>query len=149
MLRNALVGDAKAIQKLVNRYASLGELLPLSINEVYEKILEFNIWAEQRSITGCCAMHPVWEDLSEIRSLAVYEEHRGKGIGRKLVENSIIKAKKMGFKRVFTLTYKTDFFSYLGFTVIEKEALPKKIWADCLKCIKFPECDEIALILDL
>jgi len=149
VLRNALIQDAKNIQLLVNSYATAGEMLHLSINEIYEKILEFKVYEVKPAIVGCCAMHPVWDDIAEIRSLAVAKGHEGRGIGRSLVEESILHAKRVGFRRLFTLTYKTAFFESLNFKIIDKDLLPKKVWSDCIKCIKFPNCDEISLILDL
>lgn len=149
MIRKALMSDAKAIQTLVNTYAKGGEMLPLSINDVYEKILEFVVWDEDGQLLGCCAIHPTWDDLAEIRSVAVNPESKKNGIGRALVERSIETAQILGIKKVFLLTYVPGFFAKLGFTEVEKEELPKKIWSDCLKCAKFPDCDEIAMMKSL
>ena len=146
MIRKALMSDAKAIQTLVNTYAKGGEMLPLSINEVYEKILEFVVWEEECVLLGCCAIHPTWEDLAEIRSVAVHPDSKKQGIGKALVEQCVGTAKNLGIKKVFLLTYVPGFFGKLGFSEVEKEQLPKKIWSDCLKCAKFPDCDEIAMI---
>jgi amino-acid N-acetyltransferase len=145
MIRKAVMADAKSIQNLVNSFASNGEMLPVSINEIYEKILEFVVWEEDGKILGCCAMHPTWENLAEIRSVAVSKEAGRKGIGKAIVETSIQKAVDIGINEIFLLTYVPGFFRKLGFEEIEKELLPKKIWSDCLKCAKFPDCDEIAM----
>jgi len=149
MIRKALMSDAKAIQTLVNTYAKDGEMLPLSINDIYEKILEFVVWDDGGELLGCCAIHPTWEDLAEIRSVAVNPNSKKNGIGRALVERSIETAQILGISKVFLLTYVPGFFGKLGFTEVEKEELPKKIWSDCLKCAKFPDCDEIAMIKKL
>lgn len=149
MIRKAVMADAKNIQNLVNTYAKGGEMLPLSINEIYEKILEFVVWEEDGVIVGCCAIHPTWDDLAEIRSVAVNPEVKKKGIGRALVEKSIESAVNLGITKIFLLTYVPEFFRKLGFTEVEKEMLPKKIWSDCLKCAKFPDCDEIAMMKQL
>lgn len=143
------MADAKNIQNLVNTYARNGEMLPLSINDVYEKILEFVVWEEDGEIIGCSALHPTWEDLAEIRSVAVKPDVKKKGVGRAVVENCIETAVRLGISKVFLLTYVPGFFSKLGFTIVEKEELPKKIWSDCLKCAKFPDCDEIAMMKSL
>jgi amino-acid N-acetyltransferase len=149
MIRAAQTEDAHRIQFLVNHFAAKGEMLTLSLNEIYEKIFEFLVWEEDDIVKGCCAIHPTWENLAEIRSLAVEESQVGKGIGKKLVIKCIEKAKKIGVNQVFALTYQVDFFKKLGFKEITKEELPQKIWTDCLKCVKFPNCDENAVIIDI
>jgi amino-acid N-acetyltransferase len=90
-----------------------------------------------------------WKDLAEIESLAVSEALQGKGLGRKLVEACLHEARGLGLDKVFTLTYVPEFFVKLGFYEVDKSCLPHKIWADCLKCPKFPDCDETALMLQL
>jgi amino-acid N-acetyltransferase len=149
MIRKAVMADAKNIQNLVNTYAKGGEMLPLSINEVYEKVLEFVVWEDNGTIVGCCAIHPTWDDLAEIRSVAVHPDVKKNGIGKALVERSIETAANLGITKVFLLTYVPEFFRKLGFSEVEKEMLPKKIWSDCLKCAKFPDCDEIAMMKQL
>jgi amino-acid N-acetyltransferase len=149
MIRVANFEDLLKIQELINTYASKGEMLSLGYNEIAERILEFVVWEENNKILGCCALHPSWEYLAEIRSLAVNETAKGKGIGRKLVEYCLDTAKHIKAKKVFALTYQVNFFKKLGFEIIEKEKLPQKIWSDCIKCIKFPNCDEIAVIMEM
>jgi len=146
MIRQAVMSDVKSIQKLVNSYAKQGEMLQLSLNEIYEKIFEFVVWEEEGLIRGCCALHPAWEDLAEIRSLAVDSTFHKKGVGKNLVEYCINRASEFGIKNIFALTYKPEFFKKLGFDEISKDQLPKKIWSDCLKCPMFPDCDEIAMM---
>ncbi|PLX69774.1 MAG: GNAT family N-acetyltransferase [Denitrovibrio sp.] len=146
MIRKAVMKDAKSIQNLVNSFAKDGEMLSLGINEIYEKILEFVVWEEDGVVVGCCALHPTWDDLAEIRSVAVNPTIGKRGIGKALVERSIETATMLGIDKVFLLTYVPGFFGKLGFTEVEKEELPKKIWSDCLKCTKFPDCDEIAMM---
>lgn len=149
MIRNALMADVKEIQTLVNTFAREGQMLTLSLNEIYERIFEFMVWEHEGRIIGCCALHPSWEDLAEIRSLAVDPNVQQSGIGRQLVEQQMERAKALGICKVFALTYKPGFFEKLGFRVLEKDQLPKKIWTDCLKCAKFPDCDEIAVIREM
>lgn len=139
------MADAKHIQSLINSFAKTGLMLPVSINEIYEKILEFIVWDEGGQILACCAMHPTWENLAEIRSVAVDQTCFKKGIGTAVVNAAMDKAREVGITDAFLLTYQPGFFAKLGFSELEKEHLPKKIWSDCLKCAKFPDCDEIAM----
>jgi amino-acid N-acetyltransferase len=98
---------------------------------------------------GCCALQICWEDLAEIRSLAVAPQHVGRGIGRALTETAMEDARSFGVSQVFTLTYRPDFFRRFGFQKIDRSDLPLKIWSDCMLCVKFPDCDETAMILNL
>ncbi len=149
MIRKARLTDVKAIHALVNGYALEGQLLPRSLNELYECIRDFYVWEEDGRIVGVCGLHVAWEDLAEVRSLAVAEPAAGRGIGRALVERCLDEARELAIPRVFALTYQEAFFSKLGFTEVDKQTLPQKIWADCLKCVKFPDCDETAMMLAL
>ena len=149
VIRKAKIKDVKAIHKLVNEFAKKEEMLPRSLNDIYEGLRDFIIYEKDGLIEGICALRILWEDLAEIRSLAVNPKYQRHGIGTKLVKRCIKEAKELGLKRVFALTYNLDFFKKLGFKEIDKSKLPQKIWGDCLKCPKFPECDEIALILYL
>ncbi|HAL87158.1 MAG TPA: N-acetyltransferase [Deferribacteraceae bacterium] len=149
MLRKATLADTRKIQKLVNSYASKGEMLPVSISEICERILEFIVWEENGELLGCCAMHPSWEDLVELRSIAVAEHVSRHGIGKAMVEKVMEMSRTIGAKKIFLLTYKAHFFAKFGFQEVEKDTLPKKIWSDCLKCAKFPDCDETAMVLEL
>ncbi len=149
MIRNAVMKDAPVIQKLVNKYAGKGEMLQISLNEIYEKIYEFIVYEENNNIKGVCAVHPTWNDTAEIRSLAVMEEYKRQKIGYTLVMKGIEKARTIGFTKVFALTYRKDFFEKCGFQVVDINSLPKKIWTDCLKCPKYPDCDETAVIIEI
>ena len=145
----ALITDAPEIQALVNDFAKLGGMIMLSKNDVYERIFEYLLYKDDDKLLGVCALHPTWADIAEIRSLAVDSCMQGQGIGKILVQAQLERAKEFGFTRVFTLTYKVEFFSKLGFKVISMDQLPKKSWTDCLKCIKYPECDETAMIIEI
>ena len=153
MIRKARISEAPAIRDLINRFAEQGQLLPLSLSEIYDRLRDFFVYIEDSNenpteIRGVCALHFIWEDLAEIRSLAVQKDFRKRGIGSQLVNACLKEAKTMEVKRVFCLTYKEEFFSLHGFRRIDKSELPHKVWADCLKCSKFPECTEIAMIYD-
>ena len=151
MIRKAKISDAKAIHKLLSAFSDRGEILPRSLNEIYDNLRDHIIYCqgEPESIVGACAIHVSWENLAEIRSLVVEEAFAKKGVGRALVESCLAEARELGISRVFVLTYKKDFFEKRGFSVIDKADLPHKIWADCLKCVKFPNCDEIAMIKEM
>jgi len=149
MLRKAKISDVKDIQKLLTNYASRGEMLSRSLSELYDAIRDFYIWEEDGRVIGASALHIVWEDLAEVRSVAVAEDAGRKGIGSQVVGACLEEAREIGLKRVFCLTYKPDFFAKFGFRVVDKSELPHKVWGDCIKCVKFPDCDEIAMILDL
>ncbi|OGP92680.1 MAG: GNAT family N-acetyltransferase [Deltaproteobacteria bacterium RBG_16_48_10] len=149
MIRKAELRDVKEVQRLIKLYSARGEMLPRSLSELYDNIRDFFVSLQNRKVVGICALHICWEDLAEIRSLAVEEKIRGKGIGAKLVEACLEESRTLGVKRVFALTYQPDFFVRLGFEKADKSVLPHKIWTDCLKCVKFPDCDEIAVIKEL
>lgn len=149
MLRKAKISDVKDIQKLLTNYASRGEMLSRSLSELYDSLRDFYIYEDQGKILGTSALHIVWEDLAEVRSVAVAEDAGRRGIGSQVVSACLEEARQLGLKRLFCLTYKPDFFAKFGFKVVDKSDLPHKVWGDCIKCVKFPDCDEIAMILDL
>jgi len=149
MLRKAQIKDVKPIQKLLTHFASRGDMLSRSLSELYEAIRDFFVIEEDGVILGTAALHIVWDDLAEVRSVAVAEEAGRKGIGSQVVQACIDEARALGLKRVFCLTYKPDFFARFGFRIVDKSELPHKVWGDCVKCVKFPDCDEIAMIMDL
>jgi len=150
-IRKAKITDVRDIQKLIEYSARKGEMLPRSLVELYDNLRDYYVIPEegQEAIIGTCAMHICWEDLAEIRSLVVKEEYRHRGIGSQLVEACLSEAISLGLYRIFALTYQPDFFRRHGFKVVDKATLPHKIWADCIKCVKFPECDEIAVLLEV
>lgn len=150
MIRKARMGDVKTIQKLVAEYARKGDMLPRSLSEIYENLRDYFVCMEDGGeIVGSAAIHIMWENLAEVRSVAVREDRMRRGVGTRLVEACISEAVVLGITRVFALTYRPEFFERLGFTRVDKAELPQKIWSDCLKCSKFPDCDEVALLADL
>lgn len=148
-IRKAKICDVKSIQTIINLHAKKEEMLPRALNDLYENVRDFFVAEEDDDIIGVCALRILWEDLAEIRSLAVKEGFQGKGIGSKLVKACIKEAEGLGIKRIFALTYQRDFFKKIGFKDISKRKLPQKIWGDCLRCPKFPDCDEHAVIITL
>jgi amino-acid N-acetyltransferase len=152
MLRKARIGDVKTIHRMINASAGNGEMLPRSLMDIYGNLRDFFICRDEKSeeILGICAMSIVWENLAEIRSLYVDERHRKKGIGRDLVDACVSEAITLELFRIFTLTYKHEFFRKLGFQDVDRSTLPEKIWSDCVRCSKYPDfCDEVAMILEL
>ncbi len=150
VIRKALIADVKAIHGLLMMAAMKGQLLPRALTYLYGHIRNFYVLeASDGTLVGCTALAPVWEDLAEVCSLVVREDLRGKGLGRRLVEACIRDSAELGIGRVFALTYQEKFFNRLGFVTVEKDVLPQKIWADCVHCPKYPDCDEFAVVYDL
>ena len=151
MIRKALISDVKNIQQLINSVAGEGVVLPRSLSELYDNLRDYSVYCHgtEETIYGTCAIHVCWENLAEIRSLVVRKDCGKRGVGKALVESCLAEAHTLGIRRVFVLTYKESFFEKLGFRTIDKSALPHKSWSDCLKCAKFPDCDEVAMEKEL
>lgn len=148
-IRKAKTSDVAEMQRLINSFADRGELLPRSLNQLYEDIRDFIVLEDEGRIVGTCALHVNWGDLAEVKSLTVDSHLQGQGMGRQLVEWCLAEAKELGISRVFALTYKPEFFRKLGFRIIDKSELPHKVWSECINCVKFPDCGEIAVARDL
>lgn len=150
-LRKARIEDVKAIHTLLMDSARGELLLPRSYTQLYAHLRDFFVLTsrESKEIKGCCALSITWENLAEIRSLVVHPDMQKQGWGRKLVEACLSEAVTLGVYNVFTLTYQSEFFGKMGFEIVSKDELPQKVWADCIHCPKFPECDEIAMKMEL
>jgi len=146
MIRKAKIKDIKKIQELINSFARQDIMLARSLNELYENIRDFWVVEKNGKIIGCAAMHISWDDLAEIKSVAVARKNHGKGIGRELVEACLKEAVDLGANKVFVLTYKPGYFKKFGFKRVKNATLPHKIWAECINCCKFPNCQETALL---
>ncbi len=151
MIRKARLKDVKDIHRLIAHFAKIGQVIPRPLGELYESVREFFVYEvlEKDLIAGACGLHIVWEDLGEIRSLVVSEEYQREGIGAELVRACLEEARELGLSRVFVLTVVPEFFQKLGFRLIEKSELPHKVWADCVRCPKFPDCDEVAMLYEI
>lgn len=151
MIRKATIKDIKNIYELLAGYGRKGELLSRPLSELYDHLRDFSICVDEdgNRITGCCALQICWENLAEIRSLAVHPEHLNKKIGSKLVKAILSEAKSLDITRIFALTYKPEFFKKYGFVQIDRSELPLKIWAECIICVKFPDCDETAMMKEI
>ncbi|MBI5118731.1 N-acetyltransferase [Candidatus Poribacteria bacterium] len=139
--------DVPTIRELISFYSQKGDMLPKALMEVYENLRDFFVFIDaDETVLGCCALHLFWADLAEVQSLAVREVNKRKGIGTALVQACINEARLLGISKVFTLTDKPVFFEKQGFEKIDRSLLPHKIWSACVKCVKFPDCDEVALV---
>jgi amino-acid N-acetyltransferase len=151
MIRKATIKDIKMIHGILQEYGRKGELLPRPLSVLYDHVRDFSVCIDDKEdkVIGCCALQFCWEDLAEIRSLAVHPDHLGKKIGSRLAEAALAEAKSYKIKKVFALTYRPGFFRKFGFEAIDRSELPLKIWADCIVCVKFPDCDEIAMMKEI
>ena len=148
IVQRATLGDVEEMHRLINYFASKELMLPKSRHHLYQYIRDFFVVKEDGVFAGCGALHILWSDLGEIRSLAVDEQFQGNGVGRKIVEALLWDAADLKLPQVFALTYQKAFFKRLGFVQVEKDTMPRKVWGECMDCPKFPNCDEIAVILD-
>ena len=151
MIRKATIKDIKTIHELLSEFGGKGELLPRPLSELFDHVRDFTVCIDEKSkaVVGCCALQICWEYLAEIRSLAVHPDYQGKKIGARLVDSALSEAKSFEVAKIFTLTYKPDFFKKFGFNQIDRAELPLKIWADCILCVKFPDCDETAMMMKI
>ncbi|MDV0446285.1 Amino-acid acetyltransferase [Methanosarcinaceae archaeon Ag5] len=149
MIRKAKMSDVYEIKALINSYATEGCMLPRSLDSLYTTIRDFMVFEENGHIIGCCGIHPDWEDLGEVVSFAVVRGRTRQGIGTELLDACIEDAKTVGMNRLFVLTSSPLFFERKGFTQIKKDELPWKIWADCVNCSKYPDCDSASLIMEI
>jgi len=145
----AKITDAPQIHRLVNYFADKGMMLPRPLSEIYENIRDYFIVKDDKQILACASLHVIWADLAEIKSVAVAEDRQGQGIGDSIIKACLIEARDIDIPTVFCLTYQPGFFERFGFTQLDKMELPQKVWTECYRCPKFPNCDEIALIYHL
>lgn len=148
-VEKAKIADVPQIHQLVNFFAERGEMLARPLSEIYEDLRDYFVVREGEKVLACAALHVSWADLSEIKGLAVAEELQKQGVGAQLVDACVEEARELGIPTVFALTYKPEFFEKLGFSRVDKMKLPRKVWTECYRCPKFPDCDEVALIYEL
>lgn len=148
-LRKAAMADVEYIRDLINAYAAQGLMLPKARSAIYENIREYILAEENGQVVGVGGLHILWHDLAEVRSLAVADGMRGKGVGRAIVAALEEEGRTLGVSRCFALTYQKDFFAGCGYTQVENKELPQKVWTECINCPKFPDCDEFAMVKDL
>ena len=148
-VEKAKISDVAQMHKLINYFADKDEMLARSLSEMYENIRDYFVVRQGERMIACAALHVNWLDLAEIKSLAVAEDSQRRGIGAQLVEACLNEAKELGIPTVFCLTYKPAFFEKFGFSQRDKMELPRKVWTECYRCPKFPNCDEVALVCQL
>lgn len=152
MIRRAHVADVPAFGKLINDAAEFGLMLPRSYESLYENLRDFHVAIDDTDrgrVVGVCGLGVVWANLAEIYALVVAPDQRGKGLGRRLAEHCVAEAEQLGVRKLMTLTYEQTFFEKLGFTVVDRQQLPLKVWSECVRCPKNQACDEIAMIREL
>lgn len=147
-MEKARIKDVPQIQKLINNFADKDQMLPRALSEIYENIRDFYIVHDKDKVVACVALHVSWADIAEVKSLAVEESMHNKGLGAQLIRACRQEAINLGIPRIFCLTYSPGFFEKQGFTQVDKAELPRKIWNECYRCAKFPNCDEVALVCD-
>ena len=148
-LEKARIRDVTQMHRLINHFADKGEMLARPLSELYENVRDYFVVRQGEQVIACAALRVSWSDLAEIKSLAVAEDSQRKGIGDRLIEACLEEAKKLGIPTVFCLTYKPALFEKRGFSQVDKMELPRKIWTECYRCPKFPDCDEVALTYQL
>jgi amino-acid N-acetyltransferase len=151
MIRKANINDVRSMHAILSHYADKGLLLGRSLSDLYAQLRDFIVVEDDTThdIVGTCSLRICWEDIAEIRSLAIREDFRGSDLGMAMVQICIREAREMGLKKLFVLTYVPAFFEKLNFKPVDKSVLPHKVWGDCIKCVKVPDCDEEALLLEL
>lgn len=145
-VEKARISDAAQIHKLINYFADKGAMLSRPLSEIYENIRDYIVFRDGERVIACASLHINWSDLAEIKSVAVAEDSQRRGIGNLLIEACLNEARELGIPTVFCLTYQPGFFERFGFSQLNKMELPQKVWSECYRCPKFPNCDEVALI---
>ena len=145
-IEKAKIQDVPQIHQLVNYFADRDEMLPRPLSEVYENIRDYFVIKQGERVIACAALHVSWSDLAEIKSVAVTEDNQQQGIGAQLIEACLKEANRLGIATIFCLTYQPGFFEKLRFLQVDKMELPRKVWTECYRCPKFPDCGEVALI---
>lgn len=149
-IRKAKNSDVRAMHKLLQNFAESKELLPRSLDEIYDHLQQFYVAEDKNQVVGTCALAVQWDNLAEIKALAVAREYQGRGLGKKLVNACLKEARQLGLTRIFALTMKDGFFKRMGFQHVVKNNLPHKVWTECVHCPYFPdECVEIAMVKEM
>jgi len=149
LVEKGKIQDVPQIHRLINNFADKGEMMARPLSEIYENIRDYFVVRQGERVIACAALHVYWSDLAEVKSVAVAEDSQQQGIGTQLVEACLKEARGLCIPTVFCLTYRPAFFEKLGFSQTDKMELPRKIWTECYRCPKFPDCDEVALICNL
>ena len=146
----ATIQDAEGIARLINFWAAQGQMLPRTLGETYENLRDFFVVRDEAGkVVGCGALHIVWADMAELKSLAVEESAHSRGIGAAITRACFEEGRALGLAGLFALTYRPGFFERLGWRQADVMTLPRKVWNECYRCPKFPGCDEIAMVIDI
>ncbi|MHB1511840.1 MAG: N-acetyltransferase [Acidiferrobacter sp.] len=148
-VRPARIADVPIIHHLLEIYAAKGNLLPRTMNEIYRHLRDFFVIEIDDQVAAIGALEIFTEDLGEVRSLVVAEEYERQGLGRLMVQRITAEARQLGLRRLMALTYVPIFFHKLGFVTVGMDTLPEKVWNVCVKCYKYNQCDEVAVLLNL
>jgi len=151
-VRKARTSDVPAMHRIIDHYAQQQLMLPKTHLQLYENLRDYSVAvdpSDEAAALGCGALHLYWENLAEIRALAVRPGSARKGAGSALVARLIREAREFGLQQVFVFTYVPDFFARSGFKQVEHRSLPLKVYNECFHCPKFNTCDEVAMVLCL
>jgi amino-acid N-acetyltransferase len=160
VIKKAKVQDVQEILDLVNGYAAADVMLPRGPQYLYENIRDFVIASDRNVpvysmmdtkeelhlIVACGSLHVLWDDIAEIRALAIHPDYQHLGLGSKIVEHLIEDARHLGIKRLYTFTLTEEFFRTIGFKRQKREELPAKMWGECSRCPKYFKCDEVGMV---
>ena len=145
-VEKAKIQDVPQIHQLINHFADKDEMLPRSLSDIYENIRDYFVYRKGERMLACAALHIIWSDLAEIKSVAVAEEYQKQGVGTMLIEACLKEVESLGIPTIFCLTYQPAFFEKFGLNQVDKMEVPRKVWTECYRCPKFPDCGEVALI---
>ena len=148
-IRKARVSDVENLLELVNGFAAQNLMLPRGPQYIFENIRDYAVIVDDRRIVACGSLHVLWNDMAEIRSMAIHPDYQKRGLGRRLADFLTEEAKQLRIKSIFTFTLSEDFFARLGFTRKLRDELPPKVWGECSRCPKYFKCDEVGMVLEI
>lgn len=149
MIRPAAIPDVPRMVRVINNYAERGLMIHRSPSELYERIRDYHVVDLDGTVAGAGGLRVMWANWAEVYGLALAPETRGKGLGKQLVDALIDEARRLHIRNVFALTYEREFFEHCGFHLVDRRALPMKVWSECIRCPKHENCDEIAVVRTL
>ena len=149
LIRKARMTDVEPIFALVIEFSRQELLLPRSRADLYDSLRDFLVADLGGKVIGCGALTIEWDNLAEIKTLAVARPYQRRGIGRRLARACLTEARRLDIGKVFALTMVPTFFERLGFERVSRETLPHKVWSECVNCPKFPDCDELAVAIEV
>lgn len=150
MIRKARIQEVPEIRRFLAEFTQDDGILPRTLADLYGQLRDYFVYREEQGpLIGIAALHVCWAGLGEIRSVAVAPSYHGRGIGSRLVETCLAEARTLGLSEVFCLTLRPEFFQRFGFKLVARDELLPIVWADCVNCVKFPDCDEVPMVLEL